>query len=155
MFVLSSSICASFCGTTNFLSTLAISGLPSFSWTSNASMIVLSSWVDFWIINHCCICNCVLYPHIRWSWGHIPVKVLLSGVLCWVSNLTVSYEVFFLRYRHIFMSPQYSAELLWLRVLAQWWCLLIARRRVSTNIRNRPVILSDHWRRAVLLVIDT
>ncbi len=95
MFVSSRSYCASFCGMTNFLSTSAISGLPSLSWTSHASMIVLNSKVDFWIINQCHICNCVLYPHIRWSRGHIPFRVSLRGVLCWVSNLTVCYEIFF------------------------------------------------------------
>ena len=80
---------------TRFLSTSAISGSPSLSWASHASMIVLSSWVDFWIINQCCICNCVMYPHIIQSWGYILFRVLLSGVLCWVSNLTVSFVIFF------------------------------------------------------------
>ena len=57
-------ICASFCGTTKFLSTSAISGSSSLSWASHASMIVLNSRVDFWIINLSRICNCVMYPHV-------------------------------------------------------------------------------------------
>ncbi len=57
-------------------------------------LFVLVLWHDFWIINQCPICNCVIYPQNRWSQGHIPFKVSLSGVLCRVSNLTVSYEIF-------------------------------------------------------------
>ena len=57
-------ICASFCGTTKFLSTSAISGSSSLSWASHASMIVLNGRVDFWIINLSRICNCVMYPHV-------------------------------------------------------------------------------------------
>jgi hypothetical protein len=107
--------CAAFCGRTIFLSTLAISGLSSFSWTSNACMIVLISQVDFWIINQCCICNCVMYPHIRWSWEHISFRVSFSGVLCWVS--TRPSHMRYVWYRCIFVSPQHSAELFWQRVL--------------------------------------
>ncbi len=50
-----------FCGTTKFLSTLAISGSSSLSWASHASMIVLNGRVDFWIINLSRICNCVSF----------------------------------------------------------------------------------------------
>ncbi len=57
-------ICASFYGTTKFLSTSAISGSSSPSWAFHASMIVLNGQVDFWIINLSRICNCVMYPHV-------------------------------------------------------------------------------------------
>ncbi len=131
---------------TKFLSTTAICGLPSLSWTSHASMIVLNSQVDFWIIYQCCMCNCVMYSHIRWSRGRIPFRVSLS--VKWSTLLGVQPDCliwdFCCWYRHIFVSPQPSAELFWQRVLDWWWCLLIARWRVPTNIHNRPVILSDH-----------
>ena len=146
MFVLSRSIYASFSGTTKFLSTSAISGMPSLSLTSHASMIVLNGQVDFWIINQCRICKCVMYPYIRWSRGHIPFGALLSGVLSWVSNLTVSYEIFVIGI-DIYLCPHnIPLNSFWLRVLVWKWCLLIVRQRVSTNIHNRPVILNVWWR---------
>ncbi len=52
--------------------------------------------------------------YYRWSRGHIPFGVLSNGVLCWVSIRPSLLR--FGWYWCIFVSPQHSAELIWLRV---------------------------------------
>ncbi len=135
-------ICASFCGTTKFwvpqpsLARLLFHGLLMQAWLYS----IVESTFGLLILVPSATVLCI--RTYRWSRGHIPIRVFSNmeySVGCLPDRL---YEIWW--YRRIFVSPQHSAELIWLRVLVRWWCLLIVRRWVSANIRNRPIILSDH-----------
>jgi hypothetical protein len=107
-------LCAAFCDTTHSLSTLAISGLPSLSWTLMQAWLYSIVELTFGWLTIAASATVLCIRTYRWSQGHIPFRVSSSGVPCWVSVRPSLMRYGW--YRRIFVPPQHSAELFWLRV---------------------------------------
>ena len=134
--------CASFCGTTKSLSTLARSGLPSLSWTHMQACLYSIVELTFGLLTINASATVLCIHTYKWSRGHIPIRVLPNveySVGCLLDHLLwniVGIDVYLCPHniRWIPLATSFNSVMV----------LLIARRGVLTNEHNGPIILSDH-----------